>query len=156
MYKRIIVLIIFVFCIIYTSVSISYEDLSVPETIKIEVKGNIENPGVYELNVGSNINDLLNIIKLRQDSDTSKLSLLHVLKNNEIIEIPKKNDSNLISINSANLYELSVLPGIGKSTAIKIIEYRDKYGSFLTLEDIKNVSGIGDKKYEKIKQYICL
>ena len=101
--------------------------------------------------------NLINIDSVLDDeSDLSNLSRLQKLKNNQIIIIPKINNTSLISINNANIYELSSLPGIGKSTALKIIEYRENIGSFINVEDIKNVSGIGDKKYEKIKKYICL
>lgn len=60
-----------------------------------------------------------------------------------------------VSINNGTLEELMTLPGIGEAKALKIIEYR-KENKFLKLEDIKNVSGIGDALYEKIKEFITL
>ena len=48
------------------------------------------------------------------------------------------------------------LPGIGEKTALKIIEYRNKYGGFKSIDEIKNISGIGDKKYAKIKDLITV
>ena len=78
------------------------------------------------------------------------------LYHKEVIVIPKKKKKPLISINSAEIEELVLLPGIGEKTAEKIIEYRIQYGSFLKLEDIMNVNGIGKAKYEKIKEYISL
>lgn len=126
-------------------------------TISVEVKGEVENPGVFTLNKGSNLNDLIQKLKLKNNADTSNLSLLETLYNNQIIVISKKEDNiNKISINSANLNELCLLPGIGESTALKIIEYRNNNGSFNSLEEIKNINGIGDKKYEKIKEFITL
>lgn len=150
------ILITFIILIILNAISITSYDLNEPKTIKVEIKSQTEIDGIYELPIGSNYNDLFNLIKISEELDISKISKLDVLKNNQIIVLNKKSNTNLISINSANLYELSCLPGIGKSTALKIIEYRDKYGSFIELEDLKFVDGIGDKKYEKIKQYITL
>ena len=61
-----------------------------------------------------------------------------------------------ININDATQSELESLSGIGPSMAAKIISYRDKNGSFKTIEDIKNVPGIGEAKYESIKEDICI
>jgi len=61
-----------------------------------------------------------------------------------------------VNINTAPQEELVLLPGIGDATALKIIEYREKNGSFKSIEDIKNVSGIGDKKFEQIKSMIVI
>ena len=62
--------------------------------------------------------------------------------------------SNKININTATQTELETLPGIGPSTAIKIINYRKENGKFANIEDIKKVSGIGDSKYAQIKDLI--
>lgn len=61
-----------------------------------------------------------------------------------------------ININTATQTELETLPGIGPSTAIKIINYREQQGKFKSIEDIKNVSGIGDNKFNNIKDLICV
>jgi len=61
-----------------------------------------------------------------------------------------------VSINNASKEELMTLNGIGESKAISIIKYREENGSFKSLEELKNVSGIGDAAYEKIKDYIKL
>ena len=68
----------------------------------------------------------------------------------------KKTEEKKISLNSANREELISLPGIGPSTADKIIAYRESCGSFLKIEDIMKVNGIGQAKYEKIKDLITL
>lgn len=61
-----------------------------------------------------------------------------------------------ININTATQTQLETLPGIGSSTAIKIINYREQQGKFKSIEDLKNVSGIGDNKFNKIKDLICV
>ena len=62
----------------------------------------------------------------------------------------------LVNINTATQTELETLPGIGPSTALKIINYRKENGRFSSIEDIKNVSGIGDAKFEVLKKYITV
>lgn len=62
----------------------------------------------------------------------------------------------LVNINNATQTELETLPGIGPSTALKIISYRNENGAFSSIDDIKNVSGIGNNKFESIKDLICV
>ena len=64
--------------------------------------------------------------------------------------------SKLININTASAGELTSLKGIGEKTAQAIVEYRQKNGAFKAIEDIKNVTGIGDKKFEALKSSICV
>lgn len=61
-----------------------------------------------------------------------------------------------VNINTASQTELETLPGIGPSTALKIVNYRKEKGKFKKIEDIKEVSGIGDSKYNKIKDLITI
>ena len=77
---------------------------------------------------------------------------------NDIVEETemKKSDNILVNINQATQTELETLPGIGPSTALKIISYRKENGDFPTIEDIKSVSGIGENKFESIKDLICI
>ena len=74
---------------------------------------------------------------------------------NIIVEDIKTNSS-LVNINTATQTELESLTGIGPSTALKIIKYRKENGKFETIEDIKNVPGIGESKFEAIKNDICV
>jgi len=67
-----------------------------------------------------------------------------------------KGENVLININKATQTELETLPGIGPSTALKIIKYREENGNYSSIEDIKNVSGIGDSKFNNIKDLICV
>lgn len=68
----------------------------------------------------------------------------------------KKQGKYLVNINEATQTELETLPGIGPSIALKIIYYREENGKFSSVEDIKNVSGIGENKFENIRELICI
>lgn len=74
---------------------------------------------------------------------------------NIIIVNDEIEDSNLININTDSQTELETLSGIGPSTALKIIEYRKENGNFEKIEDLKNVPGIGEAKFENIRDNIC-
>ena len=65
-------------------------------------------------------------------------------------------DNSKVNINTADSAELQTLTGVGPATAEKIIAYRESNGRFASIEEIKNVSGIGDKTYEKLKDYITV
>ena len=64
--------------------------------------------------------------------------------------------SSTVNLNTATLEELTSLPGIGESTAQKIIDYRKQNGKFKVIEDLKNVSGIGESKFDNIKDKITV
>ena len=125
--------------------------------IKVEVRGEVINEGIYEVENYTTIKDLLDLAILKDEADISGINLNNNLHDKDVIFIPKVNNNEIkISINTSNIESLIMIPGIGESTAKKIIEYRDEYGFFNSLEEIKNVKGIGDKKYEKIKDHIRL
>lgn len=75
---------------------------------------------------------------------------------NQLFEEESESKANLINLNTATESELETLTGIGVSTAKKIIDYRKKNGKFKSIEEIKNVSGIGDAKYAAIKEDITV
>ena len=114
-----------------------------------------------------------------EEADLSKVNLAYSLSDGQKLNIPNVNEkeqedivkdepgNNIIiegneekevkiNINKATQTEIETLPGIGPSTALKIINYRNEHGKFKNIEDIKNVSGIGDSKFENIKEYICV
>jgi competence protein ComEA len=151
--------------------------------ISVYIVGEVTFPDVYSLPDGSLIVDLLETAGgPSADADLEAVNLAYPLANNMMIKIPsvydsdkswlidegltffpetqntqKNSDSDAavkININTASLSELCTLPGIGKSTAQKIIDYRSKNGNFESIEGIMNVGGIKQAKYEQIKDYI--
>lgn len=127
-----------------------------PTLMQVEIKGAVKNPGVYTLKFQDTILSLINASGgLLENGDDSSLSYTQVLKDKDVIVIPEKKEQPKISINSATQEELQTLSGIGPSIASRIIEYR-KNNTFQTLEQIKEVKGIGDALFNKIKDDICL
>lgn len=154
--RKLIIPVIFIVFILINCFTYKTYDFNRDKTIQVEIKGEVINPKVFETKLGSTFSDLIEQIEFNDEADIENLPLLEVLHDKQIITIPKKNTSNLTSINMASLSELAFLPGIGKSIAKNIVDYRQENGSFINLEDLKNVNGIGEKKFEKIKSYICL
>ncbi|MCR4634068.1 MAG: helix-hairpin-helix domain-containing protein [Erysipelotrichaceae bacterium] len=124
--------------------------------MEVEIRGEVEKEGVYDLTLGDRFEDLIALSGLKEDADISKESLGRTLYDHELIVVPVKNEIRLISINSADLDELCMLPGIGPSIAERIILYRNDNAGFKALQDIMNVKGIGKATYEKIKELITL
>lgn len=145
-------------------------------TIVVEIKGEVMNPDVYTLNEGSIIKDLIEAAGgLTQDADISNINRAKEIKNHELIIIRNINDPNIeekgeakynetneesddgkISINDSDLSKLKEIPGIGEVKANSIISYREKNNGFKSIEELKNVDGIGEKTFEKIKDSIKL
>ncbi len=153
------------------------------ETIIIHITGAVRLPGIVKLEEGSRIEDAINKAGgLTEDADISKVNLAFVLEDGVKIKIPSNSDigdleedivnngsgeniledfensseSTLLNINKATEQELQRLPGIGPSLASKIIKYRNEMGKFSNVEDIKNVNGIGENKFENIKNNISV
>ena len=145
-------------------------------TIVVEIKGEVMNPEVYTLNEGSIIKDLIEAAGgLTQEADISNINRAKEIKNHELIIIRNINDLNIeeeyatedkeineesddgkISINDSDLSKLKEIPGIGEVKANSIISYREKNNGFKSIEELKNVDGIGEKTFEKIKDSIKL
>ena len=123
--------------------------------IEVEVKGEVSNEGIFKLDKGSTFNDLLPLIKLKDNADISNYSLQEPLYNKQVIVI-NSNEIKKISINTASLVELCSLSGIGEKTAKLIIEYRENNNGFKYLEELMKIKGIGEKKFAKIKDQISL
>ena len=123
--------------------------------IKVNVSGAVMNEGTIKLPCGSVFDDLLNQIVLAENADISMFHSNMPLFDGDNIVILEQNEFR-ISINTASKEELMTLKGIGEKTAEAIIEYRNVNGFFINIIDIKNVKGIGDRKYEAIKDFISL
>ena len=140
--------------------------------IYVDISGCITNPGVYEMDHETRINDLvekagglckeadIESINLSQKlEDEMKIHVYKVGENSSKLEetTPRstKAASNKVNINKADLSELTTLPGIGKTRAEEIISYRNT-NKFKSIEDIKNISGIGEKTFEKLKDKISI
>jgi competence protein ComEA len=135
--------------------------------IFVDVTGAVNNPGVYSLTGRSRVIDA---IKAAGDSapgaDLSTINLARVLNDGEQIyvdstvvnssgqRVSKKVSSGPVNINRATLRQLDALDGIGPVIAGRIIEYRKKNGSFLTIDDLQKVSGIGAAKFAQIKSKV--
>ncbi|MCF0114556.1 MAG: ComEA family DNA-binding protein [Erysipelotrichaceae bacterium] len=147
-------------CLLVTFCCVSYEVVPLgdlrSQSISVRVKGEVEQEEVIELEPYSTLEELLNQVEVNEEADLSGLNESLVLKDGDVITIPKTQEIALISINTATLEQLITLPGIGEATALKIIEYRDTNGLFQNLEDIMKVKGIGEAKYAKLQGYITL
>lgn len=143
------------------------------DTIVVEIKGEVVKPDVYTLELGSIIKDLIDMAGgLTSEADISNINRAKELNNHELIVIGNINnkdelqnttttsvsniDDGLISINTASESELRGIPGVGDVKAKAIIEYREANGGFKSLDEIKNISGIGEKTFEKMKEKIKL
>ncbi len=155
MYRRLTVFLIALVSVFFSGINITNENFNEERFIEVEIKGEVENPGIYQLKLGSSIKDLFDRAILKDDAEVSQYSFNTVLYNSQVIVVGKHKNK-LVSINAAQLEELMTLPGIGEALAERIIDYRRIYGSFNNLEELKNVNGIGENKYNKIKEYICL
>lgn len=147
------------------------------ETIKVHIAGEINKEGVYEVNNGDRLDDLVKRAGgLTKDANSKKINLAMKLEDQMKIYIPSIydfedetssiNDNLLISdkpsteiekinINKASKEELMTLPNIGEKRANAIIEYREN-SPFEKIEDIKNVTGIGEKFYQSLKDLITV
>ena len=146
--------------------------------IKVYVTGEVNIPGVKELEEGARIEDAINCSGgITSQADISKVNLAYPLEDGQKLYIPNINDKNTeeyisignengvienasdgsvnnININKATVSELMKIPGVGEALAKRIIDYRKENGKFIKIEDLKNVSGIGDKKFDSLKEYI--
>ena len=149
------------------------ENVIQEETITVHITGEIKYPGVVVLKNGDRIVDAIEAAGGEtENADLDRVNLAYVLNDGDKIYIPNKNEeeekSNIITteneigqekkvtinINTATLEELIKLPGIGEATANKIIEYRKQNGKFQNIEELKNVPGIGNSKFENLKNEI--
>lgn len=141
--------------------------------IIVHISGAVPRPGVYALPEGARVQDAISAAGgFLADADRTGINLARVLEDGEQIDIlfaegasiviPTPgvevitSSSELININTASQEELESLPGIGETTAQKIIEYREENGPFARIEDIIDVDGIGSGTFERIKDLITV
>lgn len=150
------------------------------ELIKVYITGEVKHQGVIELEEGSRIEDAINIAGgITEEANLDNVNLAYIIEDGQKIYIPNKSEteseiistenggnvifesygkasSGKININTANIQTLCEIPGVGEALAQRIIDYREQNGKFKTIEDLKNVSGIGDKKLESIVNYVIV
>lgn len=150
-------------------------------TFYVDVKGEVKNPNVYMVSEGMLVIDAINLAGgYTKNAYTDNINLSKKLTKEMVIIVCNKKDyttsttvkaindalikedktdnnktNGLVNINTASKEELMSITGIGESKANSIIEYRTK-NKFNSIEEIKNVSGIGDKFFEQIKNYITV
>lgn len=149
---------------------------STTQKIIIDIKGEVNNPGTYELEENERVIDAIEKAGgIKSSANTNDINLSEKVYDEMLIIIPskeekieiknntieKKNNTievkdNKISINKASLDELMTIKGIGKTKAQNIIDYRNENGSFKSIDELTNVSGIGKSTLDKIKNYIKL
>ena len=139
--------------------------------IFVDIKGAVKNPGVYQMKVGDRVKDVLEAAGgLTEEADSQKVNLAKRLEDQMVIVVPKVGEEaeeipagetskeeakeGKVNINTATVEELKTLKGVGEKKAEAIIEYRKKNGSFQTKEDLMKVRGIGKKLFESFQERI--
>lgn len=155
------------------------------DTIIIHITGEIINPGIIEIAEGARIVDAIEAAGVvTEDADLDEVNLAFVLSDSQKIYIPNKNEKEIngekvyitsgsgnnvivqdkieggkqqkVNINEAKQEDFEQLPGIGPSIAKKIVEYREQNGKFTSIEELQEVKGIGEAKFENIREYIMV
>lgn len=148
------------------------EETSTENLFFVYVVGAVYKPGVVEVEEGTRLYQVIQKAGgALETADLSKINLASIVKDEQKIIVPyienkedKVNDNSanvqagvrLVNINTASEAELQTLNGIGASTAKKIVDYRNQNGDFNTVEEIMNVSGIGQSKFDSIKNDITV
>ena len=146
-------------------------------TILVHVAGAVRRPGLYEMTAGARIADAIDLAKgPRPTADLGALNLAEPLVDGQKIEVPRRGEetevtgptapvptsptspmvSGAVNINTADQMALEAIPGIGPVTAQAIIAYRTEIGSFSSIEQLLEVSGIGPATLESMRPYVTL
>ena len=148
------------------------------EKIKVYITGEVNSPGVKEVEDGARIEDVIVLAGgLTEFANINKVNLAYKLEDGQKIYIPNVNEKveeyiteengegivektskslAKININTADIGKLCELPGVGESLASRIVLYREENGKFKSIDDLKNVSGIGEKKFESLREYVVV
>lgn len=142
----------------------------------VDVKGAVKNPGVYEAKEGERVNDMIEKAGgMLKDGEKNAVNFAMKVTDEMIIYVPyigeeeevvnsnavgnettDPTSEGTVNINKASETELLELPGVGPSKAAAIMEYREQNGGFSAKEDLKKISGIGEKTYEKLEAFISI
>ncbi|PXW86554.1 competence protein ComEA [Pseudogracilibacillus auburnensis] len=143
-------------------------------SIIVDIKGEVQKPGVYEVDQHVRVSDAISIAGgFTEDADQTQMNLAQRVHDEMVIIVPKEGeeiiavstpgettttdeDRNKIRINQATLEEIQTLNGIGPKKAQAIIDYREEHGSFQSVEDLIEVNGIGEKTVENMKESIIV
>ena len=149
---------------------------TVSTVIYVDVKGEVHHPGVYQMKAENRVKDLIEAAGgFTPLADDQKLNLAQLLEDQMVIVVPKKGEEvnsevaqaptsqkkevgkeGKVNINTATVEELKTLKGIGEKKAEAIIEYRKKNGSFKNKEELMKVRGIGKKLYESFQERVIV
>ena len=159
--------------VVETSVLAEKTEVSTTQetVIFVDIKGAVKNPGVYQMKVGDRVKDALDAAGgLTDEADSQKVNLAQRVEDQMVIVVPKVGEEateipsgvtskeaakdGKVNINTATVEELKTLKGVGEKKAEAIIEYRKKNGSFKTKEDLMKVRGIGKKLFESFQERI--
>ena len=148
------------------------EEVMDQDLITVDVKGAVKTPGIYDLPVGSRINDAVQKAGgLTDNADSKSINLAQKISDESLVYVPTKgedtsqatqsNASNSkenkkVNLNKASLEELKQVKGLGAKRAQDIIDHRDSNGKFKSVDDLKKISGFGAKTIEKLKDYVTV
>ena len=144
------------------------------DLITVDVKGAVKSPGIYDLPVGSRVNDAVQKAGgLTEQADSKSLNLAQKVSDEALVYVPTKGEEaasqqagsgapsstskeKKINLNKASLEELKQVKGLGGKRAQDIIDHRESNGKFKSVDELKKVSGIGAKTIEKLKDYVTV
>ncbi|HGI2065101.1 TPA: helix-hairpin-helix domain-containing protein [Streptococcus agalactiae] len=155
---------------------ISHVKDKVSNQVTVDVKGAVNHPGVYSLPSQSRVTDAIKRAGgLSNLADSKSVNLAQKLQDETVIYVAQKgekitvveeekanniatqgNSKGKINLNKADLSSLQTISGVGAKRAQDILDYRDSQGGFKTIDDLKNVSGIGEKTLEKLRQDVTI
>lgn len=145
------------------------KEVNTPEVIIVDVKGEVKQPGIYEVASDMRVHDVINLADgLTKQADQDQLNLAEKVMDEMIIHVPAINHeddfvsevgsvnstTDKIKLNQASVEDLVDLTGIGPSKAAAIIDYREEIGMFKSVDDLLNVAGIGEKTLDAIREEI--
>ena len=148
------------------------EEVVEQDLITVDVKGAVKSPGIYDLPVGSRVNDAVQKAGgLIDNADSKSINLAQKISDEALVYVPTKEEaanqesysnatgnkeSKKVNLNKASLEELKQVKGLGAKRAQDIIDHRESNGKFKSVDELKKVSGIGAKTIEKLKEYVTV